>query len=113
MKIEKPLTGDFTAHLSSPNTSNGGIPLTSSIRALIFDLDGTLVDTLGGVVNAINCALMCRGLAPLTISEVADRVGEGGTALVEYALKNAGHEGDSQKDTQLQESYFQAYLSAK
>lgn len=86
--------------------------MTSPVRALIFDLDGTLVDTLDGIANAINCALMRHGLAPLTISEVADRVGEGGTALVEYALKKTGHEGHSERVAQLQESYFQAYLSA-
>ncbi|WP_068637422.1 HAD-IA family hydrolase [Thauera butanivorans] len=86
--------------------------MTSPIRALIFDLDGTLVDTIGGIAKAINCALVRHSLAPLTISEIADRVGEGGTALVEYALKKARREVDSERAAQLQESYFQAYLSA-
>ncbi|WP_374344675.1 HAD family hydrolase [Azonexus sp.] len=98
--------------LLPPYAPDGGSALASPIRALIFDLDGTLVDTLGGVANAINCALIHHSLAPLTISEIADRVGEGGTALVEYALKKAGYEGDSERVTQLQKSYFQAYLSA-
>lgn len=86
--------------------------MPSSLSALIFDLDGTLADTLGGIANAINCAFELHGLAPLSIPEVADQVGEGGTALVEYGLKKAGRELQPERVAQVQESYFRAYLSA-
>lgn len=100
-------------NLSSFFELSQGHPLTESpVNALIFDLDGTLVDTLGGIENAINCALRLHGLAPLGTQEVSDRIGRGGTALVEYGLQKAGQEVTPARVVQLQDSYFEAYLSA-
>ena len=112
MDIDKRPTGDFTEHFLSLNEEEEGNMLSRSVKALIFDLDGTLVDTLGGIANAINCALVANGQEPLTISEITDRVGEGGTALVEYALEKNGQEVNPECVSKLQASYFQAYLSA-
>ncbi|MDQ3059167.1 MAG: HAD-IA family hydrolase [Pseudomonadota bacterium] len=86
--------------------------LTCSIDTLIFDLDGTLVDTGGGIRNAINLALDQEGLAPLTAEEVTHRVGQGGTALVEYGLLKSRQAPDPQRIAHLQENYFKHYLSA-
>jgi len=112
MDIDKRPTGDHTEYFLSLNELDGGSTLSRSIKALIFDLDGTLVDTLGGIANAINCALVNNGQEPLTISEISDRVGEGGTALVEYALVKNGQEVNPDCVSKLQASYFQAYLAA-
>ncbi|MBB1489613.1 HAD hydrolase-like protein, partial [Oceanospirillum sediminis] len=119
MDIDKRPTGDFTEHFLSLNEEEERNMLSRSVKALIFDLDGTLVDTLGGIANAINCALVTNGQEPLTISEITDRVGEGGTALVEYALEKNGQEVDPECVSKLQASYFvtiqlpgQRYLAA-
>jgi phosphoglycolate phosphatase len=65
--------------LSSPN-------LTNSIRAVIFDLDGTLVDTAGEIAAALNRTLEELGLAGLAQESVEALIGRGVRSLVERAL---------------------------
>lgn len=63
------------------------------IRAFIFDLDGTLVDSLPGIALALNHALSDAGLPGYTEKEVVSFIGDGMAALVDRALgeKNASH----------------------
>jgi len=56
------------------------------IRGLIFDLDGTLADTLATIGNAVNFALEQVGLAPHPLDEYRTMVGEGVVVLCERAL---------------------------
>ena len=49
---------------------------------LVFDLDGTLVDSVPDLTNALNVVLHERGYANLSRSEVAPMVGDGVPALV-------------------------------
>src|SRR5580704_13504512 len=58
--------------------------------ALIFDLDGTLVDSVPDLAAAVNALLAEHGLEPLTEPEVAGMVGDGVIALVERALLARG-----------------------
>lgn len=53
---------------------------------LIFDLDGTLVDTQADLAAATNHVLAALGLPLLTVAQVADYVGHGARVLVERAL---------------------------
>lgn len=53
---------------------------------LIFDLDGTLVDTKDDLAAATNHMLAVLGLPQLTLSQVASFVGNGARVLVEKAL---------------------------
>jgi len=53
---------------------------------LVFDLDGTLVDSVPDLTNTLNKVLRERGHAPLTRSEVAPMVGDGVPALVARAF---------------------------
>jgi len=56
---------------------------------LIFDLDGTLVDTKTDLAAATNYMLGSLGLPQLSIAQVADYVGHGVRVLVERALGQA------------------------
>ncbi|MCF0183363.1 MAG: HAD-IA family hydrolase [Bacteroidaceae bacterium] len=56
----------------------------------IFDLDGTLLDTLGDLHAAVNHALVSQGLEPRTREEIRRMVGNGVTTLVERAMGEAG-----------------------
>jgi phosphoglycolate phosphatase len=58
--------------------------------ALIFDLDGTLVDSVPDLAAAVNAVLAEHGLEPLSEPEVAGMVGDGVIALVERALLARG-----------------------
>ena len=68
--------------------------------AVLFDLDGTLVDTLGDFADAIARMLAERGKPPLADAAVAPLVGRGGAWLVEQALKLA--EGTAPADDALE-----------
>lgn len=55
-------------------------------QAVIFDLDGTLLDTLADIARAMNGALRDAGLPEATEDEVRRRVGWGLTRLVRESV---------------------------
>ena len=55
-------------------------------KVVIFDLDGTVLNTLGGLASALNKSLSNAGYPPCTIEEVRTFIGNGGYKLVERAL---------------------------
>jgi phosphoglycolate phosphatase len=57
---------------------------------LIFDLDGTLVDSAPDLRTALNEMLRERGRPPLSPAEVRRMIGDGATALVARALAASG-----------------------
>jgi len=59
-------------------------------RAVVFDLDGTLIDSAPDITAAINTVLGETGHRELTLGEVRDMVGDGTKALVERAFAAAG-----------------------
>ena len=56
------------------------------IQILLFDLDGTIVDTILDITNALNFALQSRGMRELSVDETKALVGEGITRLIEKVL---------------------------
>ncbi|RKH61952.1 HAD family hydrolase [Corallococcus aberystwythensis] len=59
------------------------------LRAVLFDLDGTLVDSLGDIATAMNHALQQHGLPPHPEAAYLRFVGEGVAKLAERATANA------------------------
>lgn len=59
-------------------------------RAVIFDLDGTLVDTAPDLMRATNHVLQGMGRRPITMDEVRVFIGHGARALVTRGLKATG-----------------------
>jgi phosphoglycolate phosphatase len=58
--------------------------------ALIFDLDGTLVDTAPDLLGATNAVLAARGLPDIDTSTLRHMVGFGAKSLIAQALEAAG-----------------------
>jgi len=56
------------------------------IRIIIFDLDGTLVDSSIDLTNALNYAVAPYGFEKLTVKKTMSLVGEGITRLIEKML---------------------------
>lgn len=59
-------------------------------KAVIFDLDGTLLDTLEDLRDSLNHALERRGHRRQSTEEVRRKVGDGLAKLVERALEGSG-----------------------
>lgn len=57
-----------------------------SYKAVIFDLDGTLLNTLGDIGGAANSALAAKGFPSHPIDLYRDFVGEGARRMITYAL---------------------------
>jgi phosphoglycolate phosphatase len=70
----------------------------ASSPLLVFDLDGTLVDTLPDLTAALNRMLAGRGLAPLDPAEVKPMIGDGTKKLVERALAARGAAPEADTD---------------
>jgi phosphoglycolate phosphatase len=71
------------------------IAIRNPIRAVIFDLDGTLADTAGEIALALNRTLEELELEPLERPAVEALIGRGVHSMVERALaqRGAGLEG--------------------
>lgn len=56
--------------------------MTLPFRAVLIDLDGTLVDTLSEITAAVNALLRDAALDPVTQRDIYERVGEGASHLI-------------------------------
>jgi phosphoglycolate phosphatase len=70
-----------------PGTS-GDRPIVRS--TLVFDLDGTLIDSAPDLAGALNTLLDEEGLAPLPVESVRNMVGEGAVRMIERGLEAHG-----------------------
>jgi phosphoglycolate phosphatase len=67
------------------------------VRAVLFDLDGTLLDTVADITLALNGALADARLAGLGEEEVRTMIGRGVPMLIERAVTRLGaHSSDSE-----------------
>ena len=57
---------------------------------IVFDLDGTLIDSRRDLADATNAVIVEYGGTPLAVDDVTSMVGEGAAVLVRRALKAAG-----------------------
>jgi phosphoglycolate phosphatase len=62
------------------------------IRLLVFDLDGTLIDSRLDLIHSVNAMLLYLGRPELNGDVIASYVGDGAPALVRRALDNTGDE---------------------
>ena len=64
-------------------------------EALVFDLDGTLVDTLPDMLAALNAALASCGQPPMAAAQVQARLHHGLEGMVDAALERDGNKSDA------------------
>jgi phosphoglycolate phosphatase len=60
------------------------------MRAVVFDLDGTLIDSLPDIATAVNHVLAWRGLEALPPPQVEKMIGDGAKVLLDRALAARG-----------------------
>ncbi len=61
---------------------------------IVFDLDGTLVDTAPDLTHALNDGLTRRGHEPVAADTIRACVGHGARVMIEEALRRAGARED-------------------
>jgi phosphoglycolate phosphatase len=79
-------------------------------QILIFDLDGTLVDSRRDLATGINLMRRHYGLKPLKLETVTGFVGEGVRNLVTRSLQDAPSAVDLEEALRLNESYYRRHL---
>ena len=67
-------------------------------RLVVFDLDGTLIDSRRDLADSANALIVEHGGTPLPVGTIAGMVGEGAALLVRRALTAAGVTLDLQRD---------------
>lgn len=76
------------------------------IKAVIWDLDGTLLNTLCDLAASVNAALALHGMPPRTIDEVRAFVGNGVARLIECAVPKGT---DAEKTQQVLADFIAHY----
>jgi phosphoglycolate phosphatase len=80
-------------------------------RLIVFDLDGTLVDSRRDLADAANALILERGGQPLREEAIGRMVGEGARVLVERALTAAGRAVDAVSLPRFLELYDERLLN--
>lgn len=79
-------------------------------RAVVFDLDGTLIESAGDISDALNAALIDEGLGGLDEHAVRGMIGAGARVLVERALSEVGGRDDEARVRRLVDRFEGHYL---
>ena len=79
--------------------------------SIVFDLDGTLVDTAPDLVGMLNLILTQEGLAPLPMDEARRFIGHGAPRMIEQGLAAAGAAAEGERLNHLVERGRAHYLA--
>jgi phosphoglycolate phosphatase len=89
------------------NTENRLTALTPAL--VVFDLDGTLLDTHVDLVESLNHTIAALGLAPVSYDDLTHLVGHGAKVMIERACKLQGHPLDPDELPALLERFIAHY----
>jgi phosphoglycolate phosphatase len=84
-------------------------PKLSSVRALIFDLDGTLIDSKHDLIHSVNAMLRELGRGELAVETISAYIGHGAPQLVARALGDGCTEEERQRALQFFLSYYELH----
>jgi len=78
---------------------------------VVFDLDGTLIDTAPDLIDALNNVFAREGLPPLPYAQARDMIGGGARRMIELGVKAQGLRRDAAGLDRLFQNFI-AYYSA-
>ncbi len=81
----------------------------ASLRTVVFDLDGTLVDTAPDLINALNFVLDREGLPPVPLHSARNMIGAGARRLIERGLELEGRAATVGDITRLTDDFIAYY----
>jgi phosphoglycolate phosphatase len=83
----------------------------TSARTVVFDLDGTLVDTAPDLINALNFVLDREGLAPVPLHAARNMIGAGARKLIERGLELEGRSMSFEEVSRLTGDFIDYYAA--
>jgi phosphoglycolate phosphatase len=83
----------------------------TSVRTVVFDLDGTLVDTAPDLINALNFVLDREGLPPVPLHSARNMIGAGARRLIERGLELEGRAASVEDITRLTSDFIDHYAA--
>jgi phosphoglycolate phosphatase len=83
----------------------------TSARTVVFDLDGTLVDTAPDLINALNFVLDREGLPPVPLHSARNMIGAGARRLIERGLESEGRILGLEDITRLTSDFIDHYAA--
>jgi phosphoglycolate phosphatase len=83
----------------------------TSARIVVFDLDGTLVDTAPDLINALNFILDREGLPPVPLDSARNMIGAGARRLIERGLELEGRAASFEDVTRLTSDFIDYYAA--
>jgi phosphoglycolate phosphatase len=92
------------------NDANSQPGRFAGVRALIFDLDGTLIDSKLDLVLSVNATLAHAGRAPLAHDTIASYVGNGVQVLVRRALGEGATGAEVDDATKFFLAYYREHM---
>jgi len=84
-------------------------PKLHLVRALIFDLDGTLIDSKRDLIHSVNAMLGEMGRAQLDEETISGYIGHGAPLLVSRALGSNAREDDLRRALQFFLAYYEEH----
>jgi phosphoglycolate phosphatase len=82
---------------------------SSPVRALIFDLDGTLIDSKLDLIHSVNAMLHEMGRAQLDEQTISGYIGHGAPMLVSRALGGIAKEEEMERALQFFLAYYEEH----
>lgn len=82
-----------------------------SSRIVVFDLDGTLVDTAPDLINALNFVLTREGLPAVPLQSARHLIGAGARRLIERGLELEGRLATFEEITRLTADFIDYYAA--
>ncbi len=84
-------------------------PKIAAVRALIFDLDGTLIDSKRDLIHSVNAMLQKMGRPELPEQTISGYIGHGAPQLMARALGGAATEDEHQQALQFFLGYYEEH----
>jgi phosphoglycolate phosphatase len=83
----------------------------NSVRTVVFDLDGTLVDTAPDLISALNFVLDREGLPPVPLKSARTLIGAGVRRLLERGLEVDGRHASVEDINRLTDDFIEYYAA--
>jgi phosphoglycolate phosphatase len=80
-------------------------------RTVVFDLDGTLVDTAPDLISALNHVLDREGMPPVPLHAARNMIGAGARKLIERGLELEGRAASVEEITRLTKDFIDYYAA--